>query len=319
MSALPEAVAGFLARAGWSAARPEPLAGDASQRRFTRLASAGGGTVVLMQDPGGAAATRRFERVAGLLRGLGLSAPAVLAADHEGGLLLVEDFGDRSMAALIDGGAPVRPLLERAADLLVELHRRFDPAAFPEAERYDSARFTEQAALLFETGLAAPAARGAFEAACAEVLSVAFRVPDSLLLRDFFAGNVMWLADRPGVLACGLLDFQDAGLGPVSYDLASLLDDARRDFDDADREAVLARYLDAFPRLDRETFAASLAAMAAMRHLRVLAVFTRLAERDGRRGYLAYRPRVAQLLRRRLAHPALAPLAGWANRHMTLP
>ena len=102
-----------------------------------------------------------------------------------------------------------------------------------------------------------------------------------MVLRDYHVDNMIWLPDRPGVAACGLLDFQDARLGPVSYDLVSLFEDARRDVPPALTAKLLKRYLDAFPELDREAFAASYAIMGAQRGAKILGIFTRLDRRDG--------------------------------------
>ena len=148
------------------------------------------------------------------------------------------------------------------------------------------------------------------------MLPAACRVPQSLLLRDFHAGNLMYLADRPGVGACGLLDFQDAGLGPVTYDLVSLLEDARRDLPDGLRGEMLARYHAAFPEIDSHAFDASCAVLAAVRHMRIIAVFARLATEAGKPGYLTHLPRVWRLLEARLTEPALAPVRGWLDRHL---
>ncbi len=300
--------AAFVADAGWDAAVPRPLAGDASSRRFVRLRRADGGTAVLMDAPPPHNDLPAFARVAGLLRGLDLSVPAVLYADADRGFLLVEDFGDAVFAGLLDAGADPLPLYALAVDMLIALHRRFDGAdGLP---RYDADLFAGQAALFAE--LFAPAAdRAAFAAAWRRALAAADALPRSLLLRDCFAGNLVHLPDRPGVKACGLLDFQDAGIGPVAYDLVSLLEDARRDVPAAVAAMAVDRYLAAFPAIDRGAFETARAVLAAQRHARIIAVFTRLARTAGRDAYLRHLPRCRRMLRRRLEHPALAEVAAW--------
>jgi aminoglycoside/choline kinase family phosphotransferase len=131
-----------------------------------------------------------------------------------------------------------------------------------------------------------------------------------MVYRDFFAENLMRLP-RPGLRALGLLDFQDAVAGPITYDLASLLEDARRDLPAPLIAAMKARYLAAMPQLDRAAFDASWAVMAAHRHVKCLGLFVRLAKRDGKHGYLVHIPRLWRLLGNALKHPALTPLSDW--------
>jgi aminoglycoside/choline kinase family phosphotransferase len=121
---------------------------------------------------------------------------------------------------------------------------------------------------------------------------------------------------RPGLKAAGLIDFQSAGLGPVAYDLVSLLEDARRDVPTDLAEAMLARYLGAFPDLDAAAFRRSYAVLGAVRHSRIVAIFVRLALQQRKRAYLVHLPRVWRLLEAQLTKPELAPLADWFARHL---
>lgn len=317
MSDRAESVERFLAAHGWEAPTRQTLAGDASGRRFVRLSS-DGRTAVLMDAPDAAYRTPEFIAVAGLLRGLGLSAPKILAADADSGLVLMEDFGDRRIGAMLDAGEEIESVLAGATDVLIALHRRFD-ASDPAAVwllRFTPELFIDQAALFVDQWPAHAGrrlnrtARNAFANAWQAPLQRACDVPQSLLLRDYFADNLMWLADRQAVCRFGLLDFQDAGIGPVTYDLASLIDDARRDIPSAAAVACIARYAEAFPQIDRTHLEESVNVLAALRHVRVIAVFLRLAG-QGREGYIDHLPRVWRLLHRRLAHPALAGVREW--------
>ena len=129
--------------------------------------------------------------------------------------------------------------------------------------------------------------------------------PRTLVLRDYHVDNLMGLAGRDGVQACGLLDFQDAVAGPAAYDLMSLLEDARRDVG-ADLAAdMLARYLGALPTLSQDEFMSAYAILGAQRHAKVIGIFTRLDRRDGKSNYLVHISRVWRLLEGALVHPAL--------------
>jgi hypothetical protein len=126
----------------------------------------------------------------------------------------------------------------------------------------------------------------------------------------------MLLPGRHGVAACGLLDFQDALIGPTAYDLVSLLEDARRDIKPDLVRAMFDRYAAAFPDLDREALEAAYAVLGAQRNAKIIGIFTRLLRRDGKPQYLKHIPRVWRLLEGDLAHPALAPIKAWFDRHV---
>ena len=316
MSARARRCRDFLARAGWQGAARTALAGDASARRYERLAR-GGESAVLMDAPPPREAVAPFVAVARLLRGMGYSAPEIRAVDETRGFVLMEDFGDESFAALLAGagGATLeRTLYEAATDLLLDLRARPVPAALP---RYDGRWMLDDAALFLESaaagGTADAAMAGSFEGAWREPLEAAAAAPAGFCFRDFHAGNLMWLPDRGGVRRVGLLDFQDARIAPFAYDLVSLLQDARRALRPGLAEAMVARYLRGASARDAAAFRAAYAILGAQRSFRIAGVFARLARRDGKRRYLAHLPRVWDNLEMNLAHPALAPVRSWVD------
>ena len=308
-------IAAFLARIGWGDARREPLPGDASFRRYVRLRR-NGATVMLMDAPPPEEDVRPFMAVAARLLQLGLSAPEVYRFDSANGLLLLEDFGDDTFTRLLERGESERALYELATDALVALQRR--PDAADGFQAFGEDRFLAGTELFLDWYL--PAAidrtpdREGFRAAMRQVLAPVLAGPGTLMLRDFHVDNLIRLDGRCGAASCGLLDFQDAAGGPPAYDLASLIEDARRDVEERVRVAVLARYRAAFPGaigLERDV-----ATLGAQRHIRVLGTFMRLARRDGKPGYMCHLPRLRQMLERNLAHQALEPLAAWFRRNV---
>jgi len=310
----------FLTAAGWGGARRARLAGDASFRRYDRVAD-GARVAVLMDAPPPKEDVRPFVAIARHLAALGYSPPQLLAVDAEAGLLLLEDLGDDTYTRLLAAGADEETLYALAVDLLADLHRRADavPAGVPP---YDDERLLAEAALLTDWYMPAVLERDTEAGARAEYLDlwraalpVARSVPDTLVLRDFHVDNLLLLG-RDGIKACGLLDFQDAVAGPLTYDPMSLLEDARRDIDPGLVARMKARYLAQVPGLDGTAFAASWAVLAAQRHAKVIGIFTRLCRRDGKPTYLVHIPRVWRLLEQALAHPALAGIAGWLDRHI---
>jgi N-acetylmuramate 1-kinase len=317
-----QAMAAFLDGCGWGGARPAPLAGDASFRRYYRLGS-NGRRAVLMDAPPPQEDVVPYIAVAQLLRRLGFSAPEVFAEDRTAGFLLIEDFGDDTYTRLLDRGADEPALYILAVDTLVELQRAVEARGSPDLPSYDPERLLAEAALLVDWY--APAALGErlSDARRDEYLDLwrtllpqAALPHDTLVLRDYHVDNLMLLPDRSGVQGCGLLDFQDAVCGPQSYDLVSLLEDARRDVPADLRRRMTERYLAAFPALDRAAFLRSAAILAAQRNCKILGIFTRLWKRDGKPRYLVHLPRIWRLLEEELAHPALDPIARWLNRHL---
>ena len=293
------------------------IAGDASGRQYYRLAYADGSPEILMDSQREMAAVEPFIRTAALLRSACLSAPEIYCADADEGLLLLEDLGEVSLAAAA-AAAPAQTtvLYDRAADVLIRLGAiSIEDKRLP---RFDAARFREQAGLFLEMlprlGYRGVIDADGFAAALDTGLAAGFAVPNRLLLRDYHADNILWRSGKTGLAGIGLIDFQDAGIGPVTYDLISLTEDARRDLPDGLQRRVIARYLAAYPELAGPNFDNSLKVMAAMRHLRVLAIFARLAE-WGKPDYLRHLPRVWRHLQETLDAPCLGPLQVWLARH----
>jgi hypothetical protein len=194
--------------------------------------------------------------------------------------------------------------------------------------RYDEARLLAEAELFLDWYMprrfghaVSDAERETFRAAWRAVLPLGWRVPAALALRDYHADNLIWLPERGrshgdpnGIRRVGLLDFQDAVIAPLPYDIVSLLEDARRDVAPSLAAAMVERYLAASPGLDEAAFRAAYAVLGAQRNVRILGVFSRLFVRDGKARYLDYLPRVWGLVERDLAHEANAPLAEWFRR-----
>ena len=311
----------FLGGSPWNKAKRDPLAGDASFRRYERLRG-GPKPAMLMDAPPPQEDVRPYLTVARHLTGMGFSAPEIYHADEAAGLLIIEDLGDETYTRRLANGGDERALYTLAVDTLIALHRT-EQAATAAIPPYDEARLLEEAVLLTDWFLPAASGRetapGLREEYCElwrRLLSDVGGSPPTLVLRDFHVDNLMWLPARKGVRRCGLLDFQDAVIGSSAYDLVSLLEDARRDVPDDLSEAMTARYLDAFPEVDRAFFETACAVLAAQRNCKIIGIFTRLLARDGKDIYLKHIPRVWRLLERDLRHPALAPMKAWLQRHI---
>lgn len=301
----------FIADCGWAGATCTTVAGDASNRRYLRL-SRGDETAILMDAPPDRGEdVGPFIAVADHLRALGLSAPRIMERAEGAGLLLIEDFGDDLFARVLNQHPEIENSLYSAAiDVLLELHRHAPPDFL---KPYSVAVMADLAALAAEWYAAGVqetdgTLRDALRDAMARALSELPDLDTVLIQRDYHAENLLWLPDRKGIARVGLLDFQDAMAGHPAYDLASLLQDARRDVPPATEAAMIDRYLTHAPTTDPGTFRTAYAVLGAQRNLRILGVFARLCLRDGKAHYVSLIPRVWNLLLRDLAHPALTGL-----------
>ena len=309
----------FLDAAGMSGAEVTALAPDASFRRYFRV-RLGGVSRLLMDAPPPRENAAAFAAVGDHLRTLGLTAPEILARDLDQGFLLLEDFGDDTFTRLLDKNHDAAVLYRLAVDTLVALNRHGE-AALAAVPPYDLDALLTEAVLLPDWhfplvhGRPVDAAerenyldswRDAFTALPPPALT--------LVLRDFHVDNLMLTAGEPP--RCALLDFQDAVIGPAAYDLASLLQDARRDIDEDFEAGFVEYFLECMPMFDRGNFLAWYHTLAAQRHAKVLGIFSRLCLRDGKCHYLAHLPRVIRLLDRGCRRAGLQRLSDWLDRNL---
>ena len=301
----------FLAECGWAGARIDPLAGDASFRRYFRVRD-GERSAVLMDAPPPLEDVRPFVAVAEWLASVGLSAPEIIARDVDRGLLLLDDFGDWRLREVVDGEpARERELYELAVDVLVHLHRH---PPMPGLPVHGLDQWLEELALFTDwycPALGLDVDVEGYRAAWSEVLGpvAADGLGPVTVLRDYHAENLMLVQGRGGVRHFGLLDFQDALVGHPAYDLASVLEDARRDVSPAIEQAMITRYVEATG--GGEAFERAYWALAAQRNTRILGVFTRLWKRDNKPHYTSFQPRMWGLLERDLGQPGLEPVKRW--------
>jgi len=311
----------FLARHGLNDARLEPLPGDASPRSYCRLSGEGKLLMEDRTDPLGYAA---FIRLARHLTALGLSAPRVFGSDPAVGLALIEDFGTNTYGRLLAEGHDETALYELAIDALVRLHGHRD-ACTVSVPIYDTEMLIEEISrfshwfvpeINADIDIADFDAR--FRALWQQALAPLEGAPKALVLRDFHIDNLMLLDGRSGVAACGLLDFQDAVTGAAEYDLASLLQDARRDLAPGLEEAMLERYLARVPACcgTRSEILQRYHLLAAQRHTRLMGQFLRLMRRDAKPGYLAFLPRVAGQMQRALEAAGLSEISDFLDRNL---
>ena len=346
----------FLASAGLSDAVRAPLPGDASTRRYERLTTGDGRSLMLMDqaasaesppcDPSwspeqrhaagwnavarlSAGRVEAFAAVAAHLRSVGLSAPGMPALDAPAGLAVLEDYGDALFARVIEAGLDEVPLYLAAVEALAALHGAptpdvlAGPAGDWPLQVYDATAL-QGGADLFVEWLPKLDDRLTFDAAAvadwrrawAPVVEAGEAGATVMAHRDYHAENLIWLPEREGPARVGMIDFQDAVRAHPSWDLHSLLQDARRDVPSALEAKALDHYFALRPQVDRMDFMRSYAGLAALNEARILGIFARLIVRDGKPRYRQFMPRMWAHLNANLRQPGLETVAAWFDRYV---
>ena len=294
--------------------RIAPASADASFRRYFRIHRAGG-TQIAMDAPPEREALDAWLRVARILAATGVHVPPVLAVDAEQGFVLIGDLGRQHYLEALAGGADPEPLYADAIGALVRM-QSVGAASTAELPPYDRELLMRELALFPEwfvarhLGLSPDAAErrviaAAFDWLCDQALAQ----PEVLVHRDYHSRNLLVRPEgNPGIV-----DFQDAVRGPVSYDLVSLLKDCyivwprKRLLGWLDLYRAQAVHAGLDVGVDRTEFLQWFDRMGLQRHLKVLGIFARLWHRDGKPGYLGDLPRVLEYtLEASAAEPALA-------------
>lgn len=312
----------FIKRAEWGEAEITALPVDASARCYFRLSKSGETTILMDAPPGVAEPVEVFTKVARHLLACGISVPIILHEDIEKGFLLLEDFGEKTYAKLLDAGESEEKLYELAVDVLVKMH---SSEKLPDIDMppYDLAFLIREALIMVDWyypsikgSSLTPEVRQNYIDAWCQVFKKLPALPTTLVLRDFHIDNLMILDDREGVSACGLLDFQTAVLGVPPYDLMSLVEDARRDIDPQFRERMVSRYFSKMrgkyqSEEDRKSYMDWYYVLSAQRHAKVLGLFSRLYVRDNKDSYLKHVPRVSGLMADSMKQDILKPVKKW--------
>jgi len=303
----------FLQYAGLSGFEIEPLKLDASSRRYFRVRLPDGTTRILMDDEGCRNKIREFAELSAFLLRHHIHVPEIYAADFDNGFLLLSDLGDATFTRLLAKNYNEEYLYTMATDALINIAHITDR---PDCcKPLDKQRLIDD--ICFFADWYFPMAAGyplsesqrrEFVQLMENCVDMAYKVPNRMVLWDYHVDNVML---PPNAWHCAVIDFQDAMWGPLTYDIMSLLEDARREVS----APVVAKMKDKFFRalsdISREDFDESFAFLSMFRHMRVLGRFTILAAINGKDRYLQFVPHLWNMLNRTLQHPRLQPIRQW--------
>ncbi|MGV1753642.1 tRNA (adenosine(37)-N6)-threonylcarbamoyltransferase complex ATPase subunit type 1 TsaE [Agrobacterium sp. CG674] len=256
----------------------------------------------------------------------GFSVPQILAQDLKGGLLLLEDMG--RVGVLDEDGAPIEERYLESVACLAALHKAPAPKDIVLGDGttyrvppFDADAMKIETSLLLDWFL--PHVRGketdesdrqSFFDVWDQLIQKLDDAEKGLLLRDFHSPNIIWQAEKSGIQRVGIIDFQDAMIGPTAYDLASIIQDARVTIPPDLQARLMAHYLD-LRRIDagfdEASFLKAFAIMAAQRNCKLVGIWVRLMKRDGKPHYMNHMPRTFSYLRSAISHPDLASLRDW--------
>ncbi|MBB4186644.1 hypothetical protein GGE07_003304 [Sinorhizobium terangae] len=338
------AIRSFLSQSGYATAQRRHLSGDASIRAYERIETDGEPAKILMDAPRHkpgpilqdgkyyqqlahlAEDVVPFVAISELLRGRGFAAPAIYARDLDKGILLIEDLGSEGI--LDAEGRPVAERYLESVRVLARLHGEppkreiaIGDGLIHRVPDFDRTAIKIETSLLIDWYLPWKRGEGASDSERKEYFAIWDQLIDvlesaekNLLLRDFHSPNILWRAERKGLDRVGIIDFQDAMIGPTAYDVASLTQDARVTIgeDLADRliNAYLAERKASGP-FDATSFLRDWHLMSAQRNCKLAGIWVRLMQRDGKPGYMKHMPRTFAYLNRALGHEVLTPLRDW--------
>ncbi len=342
------AIRTFLAGLGYAGAGRRFLTGDASLRAYEAVYPATGERKILMDWPplpeGPAVLDGKpypkvahlaenaypFVAIADTLRQRGFATPEIYGVDYDQGILLIENLGTEGV--LDPGGRPIAERYRESVACLAHLHGMQIPQDIAVTKDhihhipdFDRTAMKMEVRLVLDWHLpwkrggqtASNAERDTYLAIWDDLIDQLADAEKNLLLRDFHSPNIIWRGDRQGIQKIGLIDFQDAMIGPTSYDLASIAQDARVTIKPSLFQELMEDYLSirrAQGGFDETSFLKSWAIMSAQRNCKLAGLWVRLLQRDGKPGYLKHMPRTLAYLQVALEHEALAPLREWCAR-----
>lgn len=322
----------------------EKLFGDASVRSYEKVSNEGE-TRILMNAPRQADGpilrdgkpysqiahlaedVSAFVGVGNILTNFGLSAPTLYAENLNEGLLLLEDLGNETI--IDETRNPIEDRYKLSTEMLAHFHTRTfkkstnlkDGAIYKVPDYSREALLIEVELLLdwyaprMKGKVLLPSEKEAFIQIWNDLIDILNHSEKTLCLRDYHSPNIIWLPERDGINKIGVIDFQDAVIGPTAYDLASLAQDARVDIPETLENTLVEHYISIRRNIDAnfnsDDFKRYYAIMAAQRVTKILGIFIRLDERDGKTAYLKHLPRCQKYISRSLNHPALGAYKNW--------
>ena len=292
---------------------------DASSRKYFRIKN--NDNLIIMDSPPKENNNNRFFYISNYLNQINLSAPRVIQFDKTKGLLIIEDLGNYTFNEALKDNVSEVQLYKRAVDTLVLIHNSQIPAHIP---YYSKKTLIDEVNLFIEWFCPNAGIKlslnsiNEWHSIWNSYLNPIIQENNKLVLRDFHADNLFWLPERKSYRRVGIIDFQDALIGNISYDLSSLLEDVRREVSDNTKEKVLKYFIMRSNIKDISNFIRSYRILTAQRNAKIAGIFVRLAKRDGKDKYLKMVNKAISIFKRSIKKAELSEIINWLEKYLVL-
>ena len=288
-----------------------PLAQDASTRKYYRLNTAKQ-NFIIMDSSLDLKSLAAFIKVTSFLENHKFSVPHIFTQDLDNGFLLIEDLGDNSLNKILTHNPnKSTELYFLAIDNLIQIAQIKANITLPQ---HNETILLDGMKQFAEFYLNLKLAQKDFMLLCQNLLAQLNYKESYISLRDFHADNLMYLPDRKNFQKIGLLDYQDASLGFLSYDLLSLIQDARRYVTPKLQEKLLGYFLDHMPHINQEKFMLEYHILSFQRNSRIIGLFNKFHKIDHNPAYLKYLDNVMRYLQNNLEHSPLKEMKNFLKK-----
>ena len=297
----------------------KPIKSDASFRKYFRVYTDNKEKLLLVNSPKKTENNLGFLKATKILEKMDLSVPKIFNLNISKGIFLIEDFGVNTYKNSLRKGESEYKLYNLATDILLHISN-CSKNLEKKLPKYTNKKLMEEVLLFLEwywpsiyKKKVKKEVGNKFIKIWKRLLINNIKTKKVLVHRDFHIDNLFFLKDRKKLRSCGLIDFQDAVIGPSSYDLLSLLEDARRDVDKKIIYRMYNKFTKKFTNKDKEIFNKEYKMLAVHRHLKVIGIFSRLSMRDKKNNYLKHIPRLWRLIEANLNSKMFIELNDWIN------
>jgi len=298
----------------------KPIKSDASFRKYFRVYIRNQKrNLLLVNSPKKTENNLGYLKATNIFEKINLSVPKIISFNISKGSFLIEDFGINTYTNSLKNGESEYKLYNLATDILIYINNQSKNLK-KKLPQYTNKKLIEESMLFLEWYWPAIHKNkpkkdvvNEFIKIWNNLLNKNLRTKKVLVHRDFHIDNLFFLKDRKGLKACGLIDFQDAVIGPTSYDLVSLLEDARRNVNKEIIFKMYNKFVRKLSKKQKEDFVKEYKVLATNRHLKVIGIFTRLCKRDKKNSYLKHIPRLWKLIEYNLNFYSLSELNKWIN------
>ena len=299
----------------------KPIKSDASFREYFRIdIKRKKEKLLLVNSPNKTENNKGYLKVTNILEKMNLSVPKIINYDLNKGIFLIEAFGLNTYKKSLEQGESEYKLYNLATDVLIHINKNSKKIK-KKLPKYNNKKLIDEVLLFLKWYWPFIYKKNPGKKITQEfiniwkkLLSKNLNTEQVIVHRDFHIDNLFFLKKRKGLKSCGLIDFQDAVLGPSSYDLLSLLEDARRDVDDKIIYKMYNKFVKELSQKQKKIFKKEYETLAINRHLKVIGIFTRLFLRDKKEIYLKHIPRVWKLIELNLNSSFLNELNEWINK-----